>query len=748
MVKVPAIIAQNPYRVLGVFTTAHVKDRVAKANRIKAYARVGKAIDFTLDFNSILPPVDRSADALAKASSQFNLAKNQLRYALFWFANTDNFDDISLRNLDSGNITKAKDIMSKRTTFSTLVNRGIIALIEGDYKTGVSSVHTVISDPILRTSFIKSVCGDDYTISADGLSQMFNEELLTFIAPGALLNIYKSIDGTSSIVHTLGDKAASQYEQQIDAEVTKARNVDANNAKASYEAGVYLQNATATRLNSLLQILGKDNLRYQRMADRVALQVLQCSINYFNHTTESKSQAINKALVLASYASTIAVGMLAKDRIKKNVDILNNMKAEAAVEDDLNFITSQLNAFQSKPDTIENARQLLNDCYRHLRNLKNALGTSNEVYLQVSTAVAGNARGMLVSFFNSKQQNRNISRSDLISYADQTITVLNKILSLLDINAEEKSRCQKDVRTLKLIKEDLKPKDHSIDTFDDSDFDYVLSQGYDAGGALPHSKRPYAGYRQKEASHKSSTYTPRYPNGSSGATRTTQTNNDDNTTTSKNVWIVAIVMILLMVIAISVNKCNNESANGQQNNPYIAVVDSDTTAIDTTYYEDVVDTAVADTTDYSYEEPLSEPEETSIDYAALRPKTDSKPYADVYGRGRSGDNWLDFNTSGSSDYVVIVRKYGTKKVINHIYIRGGEDARLYLPNGTYTIYFYSGSDWNPDKKMGKVTGGFDSGGSTQKDGPVELYGQYGEYTLYPVQNGNLQLQSAGSETFE
>ena len=84
----------------------------------------------------------------------------------------------------------------------------------------------------------------------------------------------------------------------------------------------------------------------------------------------------------------------------------------------------------------------------------------------------------------------------------------------------------------------------------------------------------------------------------------------------------------------------------------------------------------------------------------------------------------------------------SSEVVNHVYIRGGDTGRLYLPDGTYNIYFYGGKGWNPYMENGNVTGGFVSGGHIQKDGPVELYNQYGEYTLYPVRDGNLQLQGA------
>ena len=120
--------------------------------------------------------------------------------------------------------------------------------------------------------------------------------------------------------------------------------------------------------------------------------------------------------------------------------------------------------------------------------------------------------------------------------------------------------------------------------------------------------------------------------------------------------------------------------------------------------------------------------------------TGAKPYKKYY-RSRTGENYLDFNTSGN-DYVIIARDYNTSKVVNHIYVRANDKVRLYLPDGTYNIYFYGGKGWNPSMQNGNVIGGFVSGGHIQKDGPVELYGQYGEYTLYPVQDGNLQLEEA------
>ena len=184
--------------------------------------------------------------------------------------------------------------------------------------------------------------------------------------------------------------------------------------------------------------------------------------------------------------------------------------------------------------------------------------------------------------------------------------------------------------------------------------------------------------------------------------------------------------MLIFVISASVSKHENIPDNG------FVACDSDSVCVDSVFFT---------------EEELGIGEHTKnqadIDYGTYidnQLKTGSKPYRKYY-KSRTGSNYLDFKTL-ENDYIIIARDYNTSKVINHIYIRSNDHGRLHLPNGTYNIYFYGGKGWNPNMENGNVTGGFVSGGHIQKDGPVDLYDQYIEYTLYPVQNGNLQLQSA------
>ena len=160
---------------------------------------------------------------------------------------------------------------------------------------------------------------------------------------------------------------------------------------------------------------------------------------------------------------------------------------------------------------------------------------------------------------------------------------------------------------------------------------------------------------------------------------------------------------------------------------------------------------------YSAEDEPNETTYNSYDeYRNNSLTTGAKPYASYFGKAQTGKNFIEFKTSGSSDYVAIVKRHSNNKYINHTYIRGGDKARLYVPSGTYDVYFYSGSGWNPNMVVGQFTGGFVEGGTMQKDGPIQLVSEtiplddgstqlrtaYMEYTLYPVSNGNLVLQSA------
>lgn len=158
------------------------------------------------------------------------------------------------------------------------------------------------------------------------------------------------------------------------------------------------------------------------------------------------------------------------------------------------------------------------------------------------------------------------------------------------------------------------------------------------------------------------------------------------------------------------------------------------------------DAEIDNQTDEYYQEP-------EMDWSQNHLSTGERPYSDYYGRPLSGGNEFRFNTASGCDYVILIKKSSNGRYVDHKYVRGGENITITVPDGTYDVFFYSGNGWNPNKAVGSCTGGFETNESYQKDGPVTVtttirgdyyYNQTCDYTLYPVQNGNLHLESSNA----
>lgn len=86
------------------------------------------------------------------------------------------------------------------------------------------------------------------------------------------------------------------------------------------------------------------------------------------------------------------------------------------------------------------------------------------------------------------------------------------------------------------------------------------------------------------------------------------------------------------------------------------------------------------------------------------------PYEDVFGINLTIGNSSISVISPRQDVVIIVQSEEFNGlVVAHAYVRKGEDYVFNLPNGTYLTSFYSGTGWNPDKKIGRCQGAFVDG---------------------------------------
>ena len=397
------IISQNPYRILGVLSNSPLRERVGNQNRLAAFAKFGKEVSFPNDFATILTekPV-RTPDSIAAANTAINLDKDQLKYALFWFICGSPIDDIALKHLQAGNREKAEEIFQKKETYSSLINSGVLAFIDDDVTTGFSSLSKVIHNQAYLKELLQTLGIGNLQISEDNLADLLIAELLNEIPARELLSVC-----TNTIDHEIVSKRAlDEPISAINAAIAVAKNADPKNPEASLAAGTKLMNSTKEQLKAVKDIAGTSSPQYQMVADNVAKHVLQCGINYYNNAPESDIESPRKAMVLQSYALSISVGQLIKNRCKENYDILkkavdNIPPSEVAIE--ARKVKEELKKFCQLPDKISHSQTLLNNTKPQLQAIKKKLGYSNLYYLSLSTQVVGNALHNIIEEVNSIQ---------------------------------------------------------------------------------------------------------------------------------------------------------------------------------------------------------------------------------------------------------------------------------------------------------------------------------------------------------
>lgn len=396
-------ITNNPYRVLGVLSNSPLKDRVGNQNRLAAFAKVGKEVSFPNDFASVITEKpQRSAENISAANTALNLDRDQLKNALFWFIVGSPIDDIAIKHLQSGNKDKARELFEKKETFSSLLNIGVMQLIESNYTSGFSNISTLIHNSNYRSEMLNALGLSNITMTEDEIASMFIGELLKEIPASTLLS--SASDPNDKAI--IGKIALEEPLSLINSAIATAKAADPKNSKASLDAGSKLMNSTKNALKQVKDIAGETSPQYQMVADNLAKQILQCGINYYNNASDDDVEAPLKAMVLQKYALDIAVGQLTKDRCRENYKIIkeavdNMPPAEVAIE--TRKVKDELRKFCALPDKISHSISLLNNTKPLLQTIKTKLGATNTFYLSLSTQVIGNALHNLIEEVNQAQ---------------------------------------------------------------------------------------------------------------------------------------------------------------------------------------------------------------------------------------------------------------------------------------------------------------------------------------------------------
>lgn len=367
------IIQNNPYRIVGLLVGTTAKEQNKQINKLKMY--LGAQQDTQDDFSfPTLGNLHRTMDSVTEAASKLNLDSDKMNAALFWFYKGNLItDEPAFDAIKEGDLDQVINIWTKLTSNGEVSQRNASAycnlgtLYLSGALDGTDTNGNILEQGIsLKLKFIESDFIKDFKALATDeiykttkkelqllfLNEIQNEiEKLGGLTSNKLLEIInrQSFAAKEDFLKSFVQKPIEQIERKIDEAKTKRKENRAN----AVNMGEALHKQTSENLKQIKSILGASNIKYASISDKVANEILQCSIDYFNYYQENESDInyFELAWKLAKSTEIIAIGKLTKDRILDSLNTLEEMKDKE--------ISQVIQVLQSIKDTYEeNKREI------------------------------------------------------------------------------------------------------------------------------------------------------------------------------------------------------------------------------------------------------------------------------------------------------------------------------------------------------------------------------------------------------
>lgn len=448
-------IVHNPFRTLGVLANSSLKERMANLNRFSAFQKVGKPIGTLYDFDEVIgeKPV-RTQDALDEAQRELNLPIDQFKWSLFWLVSTSSAEDIALKNLNAGNLEKAISILEKFPTWSAVLNCATLSLMKGNL--GTAAIYISALSDEYRESLLKGFGLEVLNLSSDKILGIYFEELSNSFSRTEILKAFEGLPSYELIEQKVSKKLTDTLSKLI----SIAGSCDKDNSESNLRAGKKLMQSAILIINDLKRI-GPDST-HEIIADKLAIQVLQNGINYYNNTDDEEAPRI--AISLFKFANQTAVGQIAKDRCQDNFDIIkeafDSLPPVEAKEDILN-IKQRLDRFGDNTKSAELSIRLIEECAICLGNLKEKNLLAHPSCVAITTQIIRKALNSVIGAVNKAMEDvKNASSYGRYSQVQATKNVLKSawdatlMMEKLPIEDEARGWFSKNKTTLKGLLDD------------------------------------------------------------------------------------------------------------------------------------------------------------------------------------------------------------------------------------------------------------------------------------------------------
>lgn len=392
--------------------------------------------------------VNRSLDKIEDAFRCLSQPEDKLKHALFWFMCVTEEDSTALDILvEEKSPIDATDKLKEKDNFSSLVNQAVIGLSIGENDEYISNITKLIHNDVYRNDFVQSICGEQYHITEEELSHLLINTLITEIPSVEWKQMFHDSGVSVNDENYISELLSKKVQDEVSKELLVLPSI--NLLGDRFSKAEEIKEIGIDKLNDIDYYIGKDNLIYQSVADKIAKCLLDCAIDYYNRSADKRYDTTRDCYNLCKAINDIAVGTTLKEQIRKQLEQikirLDNMPPEEIFHCFAN-VKSLLNIFKGKEKTVANALDLINKCVSQLKEIKEVVGKDNDAYVELSTSVAELALSFVIAELNEQKKNSHTEtyemRNGSIVYGgsfvyllkDSCVVLLN--IEKLDINID------------------------------------------------------------------------------------------------------------------------------------------------------------------------------------------------------------------------------------------------------------------------------------------------------------------------
>ena len=458
-----SIIGDNPFRILGLMANATEKELQKQIGIIKRYSEIGTPATFDTDY-TFLNPISRTLDNVQTAANKIEQGHKKRHFALFWMINNSEFDQMAFDNLKDNEVEKAIDIWNK-TLKSSVTEKNFSSYLNlSSLYAALAVKNDEINIEMLQKSFelklqilnlenlklfSKLIRVDAKSINSDEIIKQFINETWEWLVPlidksrgitiQNFIELFKKYPKNikTYILNKFIEVPISNIETNID-NTEKMRKVDPDKAD---EFAQKLFDSTINTLEQVENILGATNIQYQMLANKLANEILQCAIDFYNvffERVDNEFDAGEETLRLCLIAKSLGITGPLLEKTEQNIEHVQEWieskperEANRKIEKELDEIHKQLNQTVVKISSLYKAETLFRECKQPLRTIVETVGKQNKAYLDISDGVVIVVMGMIVNVVNNAQETFNSDNLSSISITfSRAIKLLNELEDL------------------------------------------------------------------------------------------------------------------------------------------------------------------------------------------------------------------------------------------------------------------------------------------------------------------------------